>query len=126
MTAIQTVLLLGAGPLRMGQAGEFDYSGAQALKALREAGVRSVLVNPNIATVQTSNDLADRVYLAPVTPEFVEKIAIREKIDTWSWCNCLTSGVTGVPIARSAVALLANARLSSYSPVTRRDVTSSV
>ncbi len=82
MTAIQNVLLLGSGPLQIGQAGEFDYSGSQALKALREAGVRSVLVNPNIATVQTSNDLADRVYLAPVTPEFVEKIAIREKIDS--------------------------------------------
>ena len=81
MTAIQSVLLLGSGPLQIGQAGEFDYSGSQALKALREAGVRSVLVNPNIATVQTSNDLADRVYLAPVTPEFVEKIAVREKVD---------------------------------------------
>ena len=81
MTTIQNVLLLGSGPLQIGQAGEFDYSGSQALKALREAGVRSVLVNPNIATVQTSNDLADRVYLAPVTPEFVEKIAIREQVD---------------------------------------------
>jgi carbamoyl-phosphate synthase large subunit len=81
MTTIQSVLLLGSGPLQIGQAGEFDYSGSQALKALREAGVRSVLINPNIATVQTSNDLADRVYLAPVTPEFVEKIAVRERVD---------------------------------------------
>jgi carbamoyl-phosphate synthase large subunit len=80
-TDVRNVLLLGSGPLQIGQAGEFDYSGSQALKALREAGVRSVLVNPNIATVQTSHELADRVYLVPVTPEFVEKIAGREKID---------------------------------------------
>jgi carbamoyl-phosphate synthase large subunit len=75
------VLLLGSGPLQIGQAGEFDYSGSQALKALREEGVRTVLVNPNIATVQTSNELADRVYLSPVTPDVVEQIAEREKVD---------------------------------------------
>jgi carbamoyl-phosphate synthase large subunit len=81
MNKFSKVLLLGSGPLQIGQAGEFDYSGSQALKALREEGIRTVLVNPNIATVQTSNELADRVYLSPVTPEVVEQIAEREKVD---------------------------------------------
>jgi len=76
------VLLMGSGALQIGQAGEFDYSGAQALKALREEGVASVLVNPNIATIQTSSEFADSVYLHPVTPEFVERIAEREKVDS--------------------------------------------
>ncbi|MGH8177354.1 MAG: ATP-grasp domain-containing protein, partial [Steroidobacter sp.] len=75
------VLLLGSGPLQIGQAGEFDYSGSQALKALREEGIASVLVNPNIATVQTSQELADRVYLVPVTPEHVVQIIERESVD---------------------------------------------
>ena len=69
-----SVLLLGSGALKIGQAGEFDYSGAQALKALKEEGIRSVLINPNIATVQTSKDVADTVYFQPVTPEFVERV----------------------------------------------------
>jgi carbamoyl-phosphate synthase large subunit len=77
----QAVLLLGSGALQIGQAGEFDYSGSQALKVLKEEGVRSVLVNPNIATIQTSEQLADRVYLAPVTVEAVEEIIVREKVD---------------------------------------------
>jgi carbamoyl-phosphate synthase large subunit len=77
----RTVLLLGSGPLQIGQAGEFDYSGSQALKALRECGVRSVLVNPNIATIQTSEELADRVYLAPVSVEFVTQVIEREGVD---------------------------------------------
>nr|MBP7609135.1 carbamoyl phosphate synthase large subunit [Steroidobacteraceae bacterium] len=77
----RTVLLLGSGPLQIGQAGEFDYSGSQALKALREQGVRSVLVNPNIATIQTSEELADRVYLAPVNVEYVTLVIEREGID---------------------------------------------
>lgn len=81
MNKPQTVLLLGSGPLQIGQAGEFDYSGSQALKALREQGVRSVLVNPNIATIQTSDELADRVYLAPVNVEFVTQVIEREKVD---------------------------------------------
>ncbi len=76
------VLVLGSGPLQIGQAGEFDYSGSQALKALREEGIRSVLVNPNIATIQTSQELADRVYFQPVTPEVVESIIVREKVDS--------------------------------------------
>ena len=75
------VLLLGSGALKIGQAGEFDYSGAQALKALKEEGVRSVLINPNIATVQTSKDVADTVYFQPVTPEFVEHVIEKERPD---------------------------------------------
>jgi len=77
--AINKVLLLGSGALKIGQAGEFDYSGAQALKALREDGVESVLINPNIATVQTSEGIADRIYFLPVTPYFVEKVIARER-----------------------------------------------
>jgi carbamoyl-phosphate synthase large subunit len=80
-TLPRTVLLLGSGALQIGQAGEFDYSGSQALKVLREARVRSVLVNPNIATIQTSEELADRVYLAPVTPDVVTEIIEKEGVD---------------------------------------------
>lgn len=71
---LKKVLVLGSGALKIGQAGEFDYSGSQALKALREEGVGSVLVNPNIATIQTSEGIADKVYFLPVTPYFVEEI----------------------------------------------------
>ena len=80
-STIKSVLLLGSGALKIGQAGEFDYSGAQALKALKEEGIRSVLVNPNIATVQTSKDVADTVYFQPVTPEFVERVIEKERPD---------------------------------------------
>ena len=76
---IQKVLVLGSGALKIGEAGEFDYSGSQALKALREEGIRTVLVNPNIATVQTSEGVADKVYFLPVTPYFVEKVIRKEK-----------------------------------------------
>ena len=75
------VLVLGSGPLRIGQAGEFDYSGTQALKALREEGIGTVLINPNIATIQTSEGVADRVYFLPVTPEFVARVIAREQPD---------------------------------------------
>ena len=75
------VLLLGSGALKIGQAGEFDYSGAQALKALKEEGVKSVLINPNIATVQTSEGVADKVYFQPVTTEFVERVIEKERPD---------------------------------------------
>ncbi len=75
------VLVLGSGALQIGQAGEFDYSGSQALKALREEGIATVLVNPNIATIQTSEDLADRIYFVAVIPEFVERIIIKEEVD---------------------------------------------
>ncbi len=73
------VLLLGSGALKIGEAGEFDYSGAQALKALREEGIETVLINPNIATVQTSRGMADHIYFLPVTPYFVERVIAREK-----------------------------------------------
>jgi len=78
---VSKVLLLGSGALKIGQAGEFDYSGAQALKALKEEGIRSVLINPNIATVQTSKDVADTVYFLPVTPAFVEQVIKKERPD---------------------------------------------
>ena len=65
---LKKVLVLGSGALKIGQAGEFDYSGSQALKALREEGISSVLVNPNIATIQTSEGIADKVYFQPITP----------------------------------------------------------
>ena len=80
-STIKSVLLLGSGALKIGQAGEFDYSGAQALKALKEEGVRSVLINPNIATVQTSKDVADTIYFQPVTPDFVEHVIEKERPD---------------------------------------------
>ncbi len=75
------VLVLGSGPLQIGQAGEFDYSGSQALKALREEGIATILINPNIATIQTGEDLADRVYFVDINPEFVEQIIVKEEID---------------------------------------------
>ncbi|MGE0622616.1 MAG: carbamoyl-phosphate synthase (glutamine-hydrolyzing) large subunit [Pseudomonadales bacterium] len=75
------VLVLGSGALQIGQAGEFDYSGSQAIKALKEEGICTVLLNPNIATIQTSEDLADKVYLLAVTPENVEQIIVKENID---------------------------------------------
>ncbi len=78
---IKKVLILGSGALKIGQAGEFDYSGSQALKALKEEGIQSVLINPNIATIQTSKKLADKIYFLPVTPEFVAKVIQKEKPD---------------------------------------------
>jgi carbamoyl-phosphate synthase large subunit len=78
---VRKVLVLGAGALKIGQAGEFDYSGSQALKALQEEGISTVLANPNIATIQTSQLLADQIYFLPVTPFFVEKIIAREHPD---------------------------------------------
>ena len=78
---LKKVLVLGSGALKIGQAGEFDYSGSQALKALREEGISSVLVNPNIATIQTSEGIADKVYFLPVTPYFVERIIEKERPD---------------------------------------------
>ena len=76
---IHTVLIIGAGPIVIGQACEFDYSGAQACKALRAEGYRVVLVNSNPATIMTDPQLADATYVEPITPEFVEKIIVREK-----------------------------------------------
>lgn len=79
MQEIKKVLVLGSGALKIGEAGEFDYSGSQALKALREEGLSTVLINPNIATVQTSENIADKVYFLPVTPDFVEQIIEKER-----------------------------------------------
>ena len=76
---IRKVLLLGSGALKIGEAGEFDYSGSQALKALKEEGIETILINPNIATVQTSEGVADQIYFLPVTPYFVEKVIQKEK-----------------------------------------------
>ena len=78
---IKKVLLLGSGALKIGEAGEFDYSGSQALKALREEGIETVLINPNIATVQTSEGVADKIYFLPVTPYFVERVIAKEQPD---------------------------------------------
>ncbi|HBZ35794.1 MAG TPA: hypothetical protein DEO33_05185, partial [Rikenellaceae bacterium] len=78
---LNKVLLLGSGALKIGEAGEFDYSGSQALKALKEEGIATVLINPNIATVQTSEGVADKIYFLPVTPYFVEEVIKKEKPD---------------------------------------------
>ena len=80
-SGIKKVLVLGSGALKIGEAGEFDYSGSQAIKALKEEGIKSVLVNPNIATIQTSKELADKVYFLPVNADFVEKVIKKEKPD---------------------------------------------
>ncbi|HKM13299.1 MAG TPA: hypothetical protein VJX90_08370, partial [Bacteroidales bacterium] len=77
--SIKKVLLLGSGALKIGEAGEFDYSGSQALKAMKEEGIYTVLINPNIATVQTSEAVADKIYFLPVTPYFVEKVIEKER-----------------------------------------------
>ncbi len=79
--SIKKVLLLGSGALKIGEAGEFDYSGSQALKALKEEGIQTILINPNIATVQTSEGVADKIYFLPVTPYFVEKVIKKESPD---------------------------------------------
>jgi carbamoyl-phosphate synthase large subunit len=81
LSECKKVLVLGSGGLKIGQAGEFDYSGSQALKALREEGVKTVLINPNIATIQTSEGMADATYFLPVTPEFVERVIEKERPD---------------------------------------------
>ena len=80
-TSIHKVLLLGSGALKIGEAGEFDYSGAQALKAMKEEGLETVLINPNIATVQTSESFADKIYFLPVTAAFVERVIAKERPD---------------------------------------------
>ena len=78
---VRKVVILGSGALKIGEAGEFDYSGSQALKALKEEGVRTVLINPNIATIQTSENIADKIYFLPVTPYFVEQVIKKERPD---------------------------------------------
>ncbi|MDO9027545.1 MAG: ATP-grasp domain-containing protein, partial [Candidatus Roizmanbacteria bacterium] len=78
---MKKILILGSGALKIGQAGEFDYSGSQAIKAFKEEGIKTVLINPNIATIQTSKELADKIYFLPVTPDFVTEIIKKEKPD---------------------------------------------
>ena len=78
-TRPRKVLVLGSGALKIGEAGEFDYSGSQAIKALRDEAVSTVLVNPNIATVQTSDYLADHIYFLPVTAQFVQQVIERQR-----------------------------------------------
>ena len=81
MTNTKKVLILGSGGLSIGQAGEFDFSGSQCLKALRDEGIETVFINPNIATIQTSKELADKIYFLPITPHFVTKIIEKEHPD---------------------------------------------
>ncbi len=78
-TKIKKAVILGSGALKIGEAGEFDYSGSQALKALKEEGIETVLINPNIATIQTSDEIANKIYFLPVTPFFVEEVIKKEK-----------------------------------------------
>jgi carbamoyl-phosphate synthase large subunit len=80
-TKYRKVIVLGSSALKIGEAGEFDYSGSQAIKALKGAGIKTILVNPNIATIQTSEHLADEIYFLPVTPEFVEAVIKKERPD---------------------------------------------
>ena len=75
------VIILGSGAIKIGQAGEFDYSGSQAIKAIKEEGIKTVLINPNIATIQTSESLADEIYFVPITPYTVEEVIKKEKPD---------------------------------------------
>ena len=82
---IKKVLLLGSGALKIGEAGEFDYSGSQALKAMKEEGISTVLINPNIATVQTSDGFADKIYFLPVTPFSLKKSLRRNGLMEYSW-----------------------------------------
>ena len=89
---LKKVLVLGSGALKIGQAGEFDYSGSQALKALREEGIKSVLVNPNIATIQTSEGIADKVYFQPVNAHFVTEIIKKERPHRGSRPLCEEAG----------------------------------
>ncbi len=110
---VRKVLILGSGALKIGEAGEFDYSGSQALKALREEGVSTILVNPNIATIQTSEGLADKIYLLPIHPEFVERVIEKEKPDGilagfggQTALNCAVALADGGVLQRHGVAVL--------------------
>ncbi len=105
---VRKVLLLGSGALKIGEAGEFDYSGSQALKALKEEGISTVLVNPNIATIQTSESLADKVYLLPVNPEFVTGVIDKERPDA------ILVGFGGQTALNCAVTLFDTGVLARY------------
>ena len=108
MNARRKVLLLGSGALKIGEAGEFDYSGSQAIKAFREEGVATVLVNPNIATIQTSESLAERVYFLPVTPQFVAQVIERERP------GAIALGFGGQTALNCGLALAKNGTLDSF------------
>ena len=101
--------MLGSGALKIGEAGEFDYSGSQALKALKEEGISTVLINPNIATIQTSEELADKVYLLPVTPDFVTRVIEREKPE------CIMIGFGGQTALNCAIAISDRGALEEHS-----------
>ncbi|MBI3486476.1 ATP-grasp domain-containing protein, partial [Candidatus Daviesbacteria bacterium] len=105
---LKKVLILGSGALKIGQAGEFDYSGSQALKALKEEGIKTVLVNPNIATIQTSPKLADKIYFLPVDPYFVRKVIEKERPDG----ICLSFG--GQTALNCGLALFKSGVLKKY------------
>ena len=107
-TDIKSILIIGAGPIVIGQACEFDYSGAQACKALRAEGYRVVLVNSNPATIMTDPGLADATYIEPITPEMVEKIIIREKPDA------LLPTMGGQTALNTAMALAKSGVLEKY------------
>jgi carbamoyl-phosphate synthase large subunit len=102
------VLILGSGALKIGEAGEFDYSGSQAIKAFKEESIATVLVNPNIATIQTSEALADRVYFLPVTPQFVEQVIARERPDA------IALGFGGQTALNCGLALARSGALERY------------
>ena len=102
------VLILGSGALKIGEAGEFDYSGSQAIKAIREEGIQTVLVNPNIATIQTSEEMADKVYFLPVDPHFVEQVIVREEVDA------ITLSFGGQTALNCGVALDTSGVLAKY------------
>src|ERR1700735_4930665 len=107
-TDIKSILIVGAGPIVIGQACEFDYSGAQACKALREEGYRVILVNSNPATIMTDPGLADATYIEPITPEMVEKIIAAEKPDA------LLPTMGGQTALNTAMALSENGTLAKY------------
>ena len=108
MSKPKKVLLLGSGALKIGEAGEFDYSGSQAIKAFREEGIATVLVNPNIATIQTSESLAERVYFLPVTPQFVAQVIERERPDA------IALGFGGQTALNCGLALSRNGTLDRF------------
>ena len=114
-TDIKSIMIIGAGPIVIGQACEFDYSGAQACKALREEGYRVVLVNSNPATIMTDPDMADATYIEPITPEFVEKIIARERPNVPEGrVFALLPTMGGQTALNTALALNASGALAKY------------
>ena len=106
--SIKKVILLGSGSIKIGEGGEFDYSGSQALKALREEGIQTILVNPNVATIQTDTRLADKVYFLPVTKEYVEQVIRQERPDA------ILLSFGGQTALNCGVALASEGILSKY------------